>query len=81
MGCNNGTNVTAAQSLAIADAVDAVATAMPGDARLIMGGEVTTEPDDHRLHRESRELNYTIPGDMLRKFAAFSRASNGFEVG
>jgi hypothetical protein len=81
MGSNNGCAVTAAESVAIADAVDAVVAAMPEDARLILGGEVTTEPDDFRLHRDHRERNYTIPRDLLRKFAAFSRASQGFNVG
>ena len=51
------------------------------DARLLLDGTITEDPDDGTFHRIDVEKNYSTSRKVLDEFAAFCRACAGFDVG
>jgi hypothetical protein len=70
--------LTAAQTVGVADFLDAyVQTHRPGE-RVLLDGSTTTEPDTLQVYLDDWDKNYSVDVDWLTEFAAFCRRSGGF---
>lgn len=77
--CCNG--LTTAQARAISSALcQQVLTALADGERLLLHGEVTTEPDNQVFHKIGVERNYSTDRQVLQQFADYCETCNGFQV-
>ena len=78
----SATCVTTDEARAIARHLrDIVLPALSPQARVLLDGSSTTEPDDGTLHRDPSELdrNYGASHTWLETFATFCESCSGFE--
>ncbi|MFF0860987.1 hypothetical protein ACFYUV_04465 [Nonomuraea sp. NPDC003560] len=79
LGFNGRMTLTGADAGRIAAFLDDYLGGLPEHGRVRLDGEVTEEPDDHRLHRDDLALNYSATASWLRDLRDFCRAApNGF---
>ena len=55
-----------------------VLDSLPVGSRIMMSGEVTTEPNDGTFHREDTAKNYSVDREWLLKFVTFLKECGGF---
>jgi hypothetical protein len=72
--------LTEAQTVAVADFLDALLQRHRPGERFLLDGSTTTEPDTGQLHLVRWDKNYSVGVDWLKDFAAFCRRSGGFTV-
>ncbi|NUP10196.1 MAG: hypothetical protein HOW73_29450 [Polyangiaceae bacterium] len=78
--CGNG--LTEQEARLVADALEAqVLPVLEGQARLLLDGSTTSDPDDGTLYKGVDSAhNYSTNRDILLKFVRYLRACSGFEV-
>jgi hypothetical protein len=72
--------VSAAQARRISVFLDAYLQGLPGGARVLLDGAITTEPDRGELDRENLRSNYSATAEWLARFRDFCRVSDGFTI-
>lgn len=53
---------------------------MQADARFLLSGEKTLDPDDYTFHREDFTKNYSATAVWLKQFIDFMKRSEGISV-
>ncbi|MET8861767.1 hypothetical protein ABZW11_02305 [Nonomuraea sp. NPDC004580] len=79
LGYNIAVDLTADQAHRIATFLDTYLASLPDEARVMLDGSTTTEPDTNEFHRDDLSLNYSASTDWLRRFRDFCHtARTGF---
>ena len=78
--CGNG--LTQEEAARVADALETqLLPTLGDDQRVLLDGNLTSEPDDSTLHRgEDAHRNYSTNREVLFTFIQFLRECRGFEV-
>ncbi len=81
MSFNGGSGkATESQTKLIAQKLRLMLAGLESNARVLVDGSVTTEPDDGEFHRDEVEKNYSATKDWLERFAEFCESCKGFYV-